>query len=150
MPAFATTRETYVAAPPATVHALLDDFRQWERWSPWEEMDRGLRRSYSGPEHGVGAHYAWEGNRKVGSGSMTITRSTPEQIDIDLEFLAPFKARNETVFRLLPEGDGTRVRWTMTGRRNVVLALAGRLFLDRAIGQDFDRGLARLKAAAEG
>lgn len=37
----------------------------------------------------------------------------------------------------------------MTGQRNPVMSLAGKLFFDKAIGKDFERGLASLKAAAE-
>ena len=149
MPHFENSRSIVVDAAPAAVHALLDDFHQWTRWSPWEELDPALQRTYSGPETGVGSHYAWSGNNKVGQGSMEITGSTPERIDIDLEFLKPFKASNKTVFTLTPEGSGTRVEWAMSGERNLAFAVLGRLFFDKAIAKDFDKGLAKLKAAAE-
>lgn len=149
MPHFENSRETVIDAPAATVHALLDDFRQWTAWSPWEELDPALTRTYSGSATGVGAHYAWAGNNKVGEGSMEITASTPEQVALDLEFLKPFKARNKTVFTLTPAGAGTRVVWAMSGERNLAFALLGKLFFDKAIAKDFDKGLAKLKAAAE-
>jgi uncharacterized protein YndB with AHSA1/START domain len=149
MASFTLSRDTTIAAPPEKVHAILDDFHQWQGWSPWEEMDPALQRTYTGPESGVGSHYAWKGNKKVGSGSMEITESTSERVAIDLEFLQPFKARNKTVFDLVPEAPGTRVVWTMTGERNLLMAAMGRLFFDKAVTRDFDRGLARLKALAE-
>ncbi|NYJ01802.1 carbon monoxide dehydrogenase subunit G [Nocardioides thalensis] len=149
MAAFTQSRETTIAAPPAKIHAILDDFHQWQGWSPWEEMDPDLKREFSGPAKGVGSHYAWEGNKKVGTGSMEITGSTPERIDIDLEFIAPFKASNKTIFELVPEGAGTRVVWTMTGDRGLLMSVMGKLFFDKAIAKDFDRGLANLKALAE-
>ena len=37
----------------------------------------------------------------------------------------------------------------MTGERNIVFAVMGKLFFDNAIQKDFDRGLVALKAAAE-
>jgi uncharacterized protein YndB with AHSA1/START domain len=147
MPAFAQTHETVIAAPPEKVHGLIADFRQWVKWSPWEGLDPDLERSYTG--EGVGARYAWSGNRKAGEGSMTMTRATPERIDIDLEFLKPFKAKNKIDFVLTPEGSGTRVAWTMSGERNPLMALMGKLYFDKAIGKDFDNGLASLKAEAE-
>lgn len=149
MPAFSQSRETTIAAPPERIHAILEDFHQWQGWSPWEEMDPDLKREFSGPEKGLGSHYAWEGNKKVGKGSMEITASTPERIDIDLEFIAPFRASNKTVFELVPRGKGTRVVWTMTGERGLLMSVAGKLFFDKAIAKDFDRGLAKLKALAE-
>ncbi len=150
MSAFTQSRETTIDAPPATVHAILDDFHRWREWSPWEEKDPDLVRIFSGAEKGVGAHYAWEGNKKVGEGSMEITGSTPERIDIDLEFIAPFKASNKTSFELVSRGGGsTRVVWTMTGDRNLLMTVLGKIFFDKAIAKDFDRGLAKLKAVAE-
>ncbi len=149
MPHFENSRSIVVDAAPAAVHALIDDFHQWTRWSPWEELDPALERTYSGPQAGVGSHYAWTGNNKVGQGSMEITASTPGRIHIDLEFLKPFKASNKTVFTLAPEGDRTRVEWAMSGERNLAFVVLGRLFFDKAIAKDFDKGLAKLKAAAE-
>ena len=147
MPAFAHTYETTIAAPAATIHALIADFHEWRKWSPWEGADPNLERSYDG--EGVGATYHWKGNKKAGEGSMRFTSITAEQVDVDLEFLKPLKARNEVIFRLTPVADGTRVEWTMQGERNAAFAVMGRLFFDKAIGKDFDRGLASLKAAAE-
>ncbi|TYL45103.1 SRPBCC family protein [Nocardioides sp. BGMRC 2183] len=150
MPAFSQSRDIFVLAPAADVHAIIDDFHRWTEWSPWEDVDPDLQRSYTGPERGVGAHYAWEGNKRAGKGSMQITASEPDRIEIDLHFLAPFEARNVTVFTLAPSGvKGTRVTWTMSGHRNVVLSVLGKLFFDKAIAKDFDRGLARLKAIVE-
>ena len=150
MPSFTITRDAVIEAPPARVHAILEDFHAWQGWSPWEEMDPDLERSYSGAEKGEGAHYAWSGNKKVGKGSMTITQSTPERIAIDLEFVEPFKASNETIFDLVPAAGGTRVEWTMTGDRNLLMTVMGKLYFDKAITKDFDRGLAKLRALAEG
>jgi hypothetical protein len=146
---FSMSRSTTVAAPPERIHPLLDDFREWQQWSPWEGVDPDLQRTYTGPERGVGSHYAWRGNKKAGEGTMEIVESTPTSVAVDLRFLKPFKATNGTRFDLVPLADGTRVEWTMTGRRNPVMSVMGRLFFDQAIGKDFDRGLASLKAAAE-
>lgn len=148
MASFSLTRDAVIGADPATVHALIDDLHAWKQWSPWEERDPDLKRTYSGPDKGVGAHYAWSGNKKVGAGSMEITGSTAEQVDIDLEFVEPFKASNKTAFRLTPADGGTRVEWTMTGERNLFMTVMGKLFFDKAIAKDFDQGLAKLDAAA--
>lgn len=149
MPRFDSVRETTVNAPPADVHALVNDFRQWRKWSPWEEKDPNLERTYKGAEAGAGAEYLWTGNKQVGTGRMLITGSTPERIDIDLDFIEPIKAQNKTVFAFTPEGERTRVSWRMSGERNLLMHVAGRLFFDKALAKDFDSGLAKLKAAAE-
>ncbi|KRA29676.1 MULTISPECIES: SRPBCC family protein [unclassified Nocardioides] len=147
MPAFSQTHETTIAAPPATVHALIADFHEWIKWSPWEGLDPELGRTYEG--EGVGARYTWSGNKKAGEGAMTFAAITPEEVKVDLQFLKPFKAENDITFTLTPAGEGTRVAWTMSGNRNLVFAVLGKLFFDKAIGKDFEKGLASLKAAAD-
>jgi len=148
MPSFEHTRSTVIAAPPATVQALVADLHAWTKWSPWEGLDADLKRTYGGSEKGVGARYAWEG-KKSGEGSMAITGATADRIDLDLAFVKPFKADNKVVFRFDPEGSSTRVTWTMSGKRNLLLAVMGTLFFDSMIGKDFDKGLAKLKSVAE-
>lgn len=146
---FEMSRSTRVEAAPERVHALVDDFHQWVRWSPWEGLDPELKRTYGGPDRGVGATYHWSGNRKAGEGRMQITESTPSRVAVDLEFLKPFKASNVTSFTLVPSGSGTDVTWTMTGTRGAIMGLMGKLFFDKAIGKDFERGLAALKRESE-
>ena len=80
---------------------------------------------------------------------MVITAATPDRVQLDLDFVKPFKANNKVVFRFEAEGNGTRVTWTMSGVRNLLLAVMGAFFFDGMIGKDFDKGLAKLKAVAE-
>lgn len=144
-------RSTVVDAPAERVYAQLVDFHRWPAWSPWEEIDPQMQRSYSGSESGTGAVYSWSGNRRAGAGTMTITDATePSRIDIDLRFEKPFKAHNDTRFALTPEAGGTRVTWTMNGKKTFATKVMG-LFksMDAMVGPDFEKGLARLKAVAE-
>ena len=148
---YTVERSTTIDAPPARIYAQVANFHRWRAWSPWEGLDPDLRRTYTGPDTGSGATYAWAGNRKAGEGRMEITEaSEPTRVSIDLQFLKPFKARNETVFDIRPEGSGARVTWAMTGRRTLVTKIMG-VFksMDAMVGHDFERGLASLKATVE-
>lgn len=150
MSGFRVSRSVAVAAAPDTVRALVDDLRRWQQWSPWEGLDPGLQRTYTGPDTGVRARYAWVGNRKAGAGSMEIVDSSSEVIDIRLEFLKPWRATHDVQFRFVPEGDGTRVTWSMSGTNTGLAAVFARfLNYEKLIGPDFEKGLARLKALAE-
>lgn len=150
MSRFEVTRSTKVDAPPARVHALVNDFHRWTVWSPWEGIDPALRRTYSGPDSGVGARYAWSGNRKAGEGSMAITSSAPERIGVELAFTKPWKTTNQVDFLIVPAGSATDVTWRMTGEQTGLAALFGKIYpMDKLVGGDFDRGLAQLKSAAE-
>lgn len=81
---------------------------------------------------------------------MEITASTPDRIELALAFLKPFKATNRVRLDFVPVAGGTDVTWTMSGEQNAI----GRLFyallkMEQALGRDFEKGLARLKALAE-
>ena len=149
---FTITRTATMSAPPSTVFAQVDDFHKWTAWSPWENIDPALKREYSGPDGGTGAHYHWAGNRSVGEGQMTIAESKPgELIRIKLEFLRPFKATNDTAFSFAPQGNGTLVTWTMKGKNNFMMKAMGLMMnMDKVLGGQFEQGLAAMKTASEG
>ncbi|WP_067703180.1 SRPBCC family protein [Nocardia jejuensis] len=150
MAEFDIHRETVIKADLARLQALIDDFHEWPKWSPWEDIDPAMERTYSGADRGIGARYAWSGNRKAGRGDMEITAITDDAIGLELHFEKPFKARNQIRFEFAPQGDSTVVTWRMTGRQTGPMALFGKLVpMDRLVGPDFEKGLARLKAAAE-
>ena len=148
-PGFRVERRGHVDAPPERVFAKLDDFREWPSWSPWEELDPAMMRTFSGSPSGTGAIYEWSGNKKVGRGRMEIIDRTPSgRVVIKLDFIEPFPAQNVTEFLLQPSGAGTDVTWSMTGTKNFVMKLMGVFVnLDRMIGRDFEKGLARLANA---
>jgi hypothetical protein len=147
---FEVSRRTVIAAEPARIHALIDNFHQWRLWSPWEDADPQLARTYTGPESGVGARYAWRGNRKAGAGAMEIKADAEREIGVELTFEKPFKATNFVTFTLAPVVGGTEVTWKMTGTRSGMMGVLGKVFpIDNLIGKDFDKGLARLKTIAE-
>ena len=52
---YTVERTAVVPAPPQRVFDLVSDFHLWRRWSPWEDLDPDLRRTYSGADAGTGA-----------------------------------------------------------------------------------------------
>jgi hypothetical protein len=153
---FRFERATTIQAPPEKLFALVNDFHRWTAWSPWEKVDPQLKRTYSGPEAGKGAVYAWEGNNNVGSGRMEITdavpvsKAAPSKILIQLDFLKPFEAHNTAEFTFTPGPQGTTVTWAMFGPSPYVSKLMGVFMnMDRMVGSQFEQGLANLRSAAE-
>jgi uncharacterized protein YndB with AHSA1/START domain len=144
-------RETRIQAPPERIFPLIADFHDWRQWSPYEALDPAMQRRYVGAESGRGAIYEWSGSGKAGAGRMEITEAAaPSEIRIALDFTRPMQTRNIARFTLVPDGDATRVAWTMDGPAPLVARVMG-LFvdMDKLIGGDFETGLANLKLAAE-
>ena len=148
---FSVQRATTVKAPPERIFLLINDFHQWGTWSPYENKDPAMKRSYSGEASGKGAVYAWEGNKNVGSGRMEILdASAPSKIVIKLDFFTPFEGHNTAEFTMLPQGDATNVTLLMHGPAPFMGKIMHVFInMDRMVGKDFEIGLANLKRLAE-
>jgi uncharacterized protein YndB with AHSA1/START domain len=147
-PTFRIERSADINAPAARVFALINNFREWERWSPWEKLDPTMKKTFSGSAEGPGAVYAWSGNSKAGEGQMTLLSSTPgEHISIELKFIRPFAAANLAKFQLTRKGTATHVVWSMEGKSNLI-SRAFPPFMDKMVGKDFEKGLANLDISA--
>jgi hypothetical protein len=148
---FRVVRSATISAPASVPFTHVNDFRQWEAWSPWEKLDPNMKRVLGGSPSGVGASYFWSGNDEVGEGRMTIIESRPDEfIRIKLEFIKPFEMTSTTEFSFAPVGHQTEVKWMMYGENNF-LGKAFCLFMDmdKAVGGDFEKGLAQMKSVTE-
>jgi hypothetical protein len=150
---FTVQRSALLQAPAERIFPLVNNFHRWTSWSPWENKDPAMKRSYSGAESGKGAVYAWDGNKNVGSGRMEILdASSPSKITIKLDFLKPFEGHNTAEFTFAPERDisATNVIWVMQGP-SPFMSKVMQVFmnLDKMIGRDFEAGLANLKKLVE-
>jgi uncharacterized protein YndB with AHSA1/START domain len=152
---FRMQRSVTINAPAETVYAHINDFHHWQTWSPWEQLDPAMTRTYSGAAEGVGAVYDWQSNGKAGQGRMTIREAAPaHRLLINLDFIKPFPATNSAEFLLQPVsgsgGDATVVSWAMFGPSPFMSKLMGTLMnMDDLIGKDFERGLSNLKRLSE-
>ena len=143
------TRSIVIDRSAAAVFPFLNSLRRFNEWSPWSAIDPNVKINFSGPESGVGAHMAWAGNSKVGSGTQTITNSVENtRVIVDLDFGGMGVAKASWL--LSPAGEGTRVEWTLdtTVGDNPIGRYMG-LFMDRMMGPDYEQGLAKLKQRVE-
>src|SRR5713226_8017101 len=69
---FRVQRTRIIHAGPRKIVPLIEDFRAWRSWSPYEKLDPAMKKALSGAAKGKGAVYAWEGNAKAGAGRMEI------------------------------------------------------------------------------
>ena len=145
-------RSATIAAPRATLFTLLNSYKQFNKWSPWFELDPEAKYTYEGPGAGVGAKLSWVGDpNKLGSGSQVITASEPyERVAGDVDF-GQGGGPAKQLYTLTAEGSGTKVSWSMDVDlgMNPISRWFG-LGFDGMIGRDFDKGLGLLKKFAEG
>ncbi len=144
-------RSIDLQAKPEVVYPQIAGLRHWPEWTVWnKELDPTVQFTFDGPDSGVGASYAWTGT-KVGQGHLKITQADPAKgVWYDLDFNAGQYPSTGSV-TMAAAGDRLRVTWVNEGDfgKNPVNRYFG-LAIDRLIGPDFEKGLARLKIAIEG
>jgi effector-binding domain-containing protein/uncharacterized protein YndB with AHSA1/START domain len=143
-------RSTAIAAPPETIFGIVSSLRRFNEWSPWFEIDPTSKYRYSGPEQGIGARIDWSSrNPELGSGAQEIVASEPpNRVRMRIEFEDETSAHAE--LQLSPDESQTRVTWSFEA--DFGFNLFGRyfgLFLGRALGPYYEKGLANLKVVAE-
>lgn len=141
-------RHIEINARIASVFALINDFRQVNKWSPWVAIDPNALYSISGPPRGVGATVAWDG-QIVGRGGQVIVESRPYDRVVSRLDLGN-QGNAISVFELEQTTAGTRVTWSFDN--DFKLNLVGRYFgllLEGIVGPDYEKGLANLKTMAE-
>ena len=151
---FSVERSAVIAASAEAIYPQVNSFRKWNDWSPWAKRDPNAKETYSGPETGEGAKFAWDGNDEVGKGSMTIVEARrPEHIAMKLEFERPFPGTSDVTFDFVPQGPSdTKVTWKLSGDQGfmerAILLVMG-MDMDVMIGKEYDTGLANLKRLVE-
>lgn len=151
-------RSILVERPPSVIYGLVDGYSRFNEWSPWAELDPATVYTYGGPRDGVGAQMTWASqDPSVGRGEQSIVQADPYS---RIETRVVFDGRQEStsILSLEPVESGTKVVWRLEADFPLRLDgnfgndLAGRWFsrlLDRFVGADYERGLAKLKALAE-
>src|SRR5260370_24355149 len=92
---YRVARSTTVSAPAPDVFAQVNDFHNWDAWSPWAKLDPAAKATFEGPPAGQGAVFAWSGNDKIREGRMTLTESRPAPlVRVKIDLVQPFSRTN--------------------------------------------------------
>lgn len=79
---YSANKTIQIDASAHTVKALISDFKQWSKWSPWEQVTPSIKFSISEPSKGPGAYQSW--TSQWGHGEMTITAVTEDKITFNI------------------------------------------------------------------
>lgn len=148
---FRVQRSIDINAPAEAIFPLINDYKNWGTWSPYENLDPAMQRTFSGTPSGKGSIYEWTGNKNVGHGRMEIIETPPpSKIVIKLDFFSPFEAHNMAEFTMRPQGSATNVTWAMQGPAPFMAKIMHMFMnIDRMVGGQFQQGLTSMKAVAE-
>ncbi len=144
MPKMHISKSIVVDAPADKVFQTITDFKKWQPWSPWLITEPEAKVTVSDDSKS----YEWTGKR-TGEGNMKILNEEENKsVDIDLNFLKPWKSHADVRFELSENGDGTKVTWLMDSSLPFFLFFMKKMML-AFIGADYERGLDMLKAYVE-
>jgi len=140
-------RSVTIHSPQSLVMDQVRSLKKMHEWSPWVERDTNMQVTYSGTEGTVGSSTSWKGE-KMGEGSQTITKLTNDRMEIQLDFIKPFKSNPTSFFQTQPEGADVKATWGMDGKSPYPFNVMN-LFMNGMLGKDYERGLAKLKVRCE-
>lgn len=150
-------RSIVIDRPPAMVFGVINSFRRFNDWSPWAKLDPDAKYQRGGPDEGVGAHFSWKGNNKVGAGRQEIRRSEAYTLVQSALDFGPM-GQGMSTFTLVSKGQGTQLTWAFDSQlplafnRDFLWNTMGRLlspWIRAEVGKDYGRGLDSLKALLE-
>lgn len=149
---YEVNRSIIISKPLPDTFQYLKYIKNQDSWSPWKKKDPNLIQTFEGVDGEVGFISKWKGNKGVGEGEQEILSIIEnESIDTQLRFLKPWKS--ESIGHLLvdkvDEGQ-TLVTWGFSGKNKFPMSIF-MLFMnmDKAVGKDFEEGLASLKQVLE-
>ena len=142
-------RQVQIAVPPDQVFAIASSLRRVPDWSPWLDIDPATRFSFEGPEQGAGQIMRWASNNPmVGSGTMTVTGTVPDESITTTADYGGF-GRSDAEMLFAPVAGGTEVTWRSRAKLPGVIDRWAGLGIDRTVGAEYEKALAKLKALAE-
>ena len=164
---FSLSRSIVINRPIHEVMEIVGDFTHWHKWSPWIIQEPDCPIEINGVANTVQHSQSWNGDR-IGSGEITLTDKSPNQLSYDLTFFKPWKSRSQTQFQFkevidansaeaaasgVPEENSisepkTRVTWAMQGSLPFFMFFMKKT-MTAMIGSDYARGLSMLKEFIE-
>lgn len=138
-------RSKVIKGDQATIFNLVSNPREFQKWSPWMQIDTTATVSFFGPTAGKGAGFTWtSADPDVSYGTWTIVEAhAPSHVAVDLKW--ENMDASKVGFLLSPEGDGTLVKWTMDA--DMGWGPFGRfigLMMEGFLAPDYEKGLRNL------
>ncbi|AMC10814.1 hypothetical protein Lupro_05965 [Lutibacter profundi] len=132
-----------IKAPIEVVFNVVNDFRSWQNWGTWFEIDSTIVASFPKVTSGVGASYSWSGagsNGSIKTLSLIPNKEIIQQIDFGTG------STSEVYWLFNNSNNGTKITWGMKGKSNFMeklhwLTQGG---IEKNMTPIYNRGLALL------
>ncbi|QBA23801.1 polyketide cyclase [Chryseobacterium indologenes] len=142
-----------INAPVEKVWQNTNTLKAMDQWSPWNDLDPGMKKEWTGTTGQHGEKVCWDSkNKQAGKGCQELEKvdEAGKRIDTAIKFLTPYESEVNAYVTVVPEGNGSKATWGFTSEIPYPFTLM-KLFMnmENAIGKDYQKGLSRLKALSE-
>ncbi|MBL1220438.1 SRPBCC family protein [Chryseobacterium sp. L7] len=142
-----------INASPEKVWQQTNSLKAMDQWSPWNDLDPGMKKDWTGTTGQAGEKVCWDSQKDAaGKGCQEVKKvdTAGKRIDTQLLFLTPYKSEADAYVKIVPEGSGSKATWGFTSKIPYPFTVM-KLFmnLEDAIGKDYQKGLSRLKELSE-
>lgn len=148
---------SYTISKTITVKATVEEcyekianLNNYKNWNPWAQLEPSSTGIISGLPNTVGHQYTWDG-KKIGTGGLTIIKiNKPTFIELELEFLKPFKSKatDSWNFEQL-ENNEVKITWANKGELKFPTARLIGPMINKNLNQQFEKGLLNIKTLCE-
>lgn len=142
-----------INAPVEKVWQNTNTLKAMDQWSPWNDLDPGMKKEWTGTTGQHGEKVCWDSkNKQAGKGCQELEKvdEAGKRIDTAIKFLTPYESEANAYVTVVPEGNGSKATWGFTSQIPYPFTLM-KLFMNMedAVGKDYQKGLSRLKALSE-
>ncbi|MEI7487472.1 MAG: SRPBCC family protein [Chryseobacterium sp.] len=139
-----------INAPKEKVWQQISSMKAFNQWNPWMKLDKSMKVTYTGNSGEVGDKYCWDSkNDNAGAGCQEIKELVlNEKQKTEMMFIKPFEGQATSEIVLSPEGNATKVLWTMDTEQDPMMKIM-RPMMDYQMGKSYEEGLNNLKALVE-
>lgn len=139
-----------INAPKEKVWQQISSMKSFNQWNPWMKLDKSMKVMYTGNSGEVGDKYCWDSkNDNAGAGCQEIKELVlNEKQKTEMMFIKPFEGQATSEIILSPEGNATKVLWTMDTEQDPMMKIM-RPMMDYQMGKSYEEGLNNLKALVE-
>jgi hypothetical protein len=148
---YSIEKSAVIRKPKDVVMENVGNFNNYAAWNPWQKMEPSATRNITGTPNSKGHKYEWIG-KKIGQGNLTVTNVDSNHINLDLQFIKPWKATAKDNWLFEPWGDGseTKVTWQNSGDLPWPMARLMSPLINKNLNQQFTIGMENLKKMCEG
>lgn len=115
---FSFNKSLVIDAPTSLVYKKVNDFKNWDEFSPWTQQHPDAQVSYGNITSGTGATYSWNASRSSEGTIKTTSSDENLLITQHLSLANPLSLESDMQWDFEPTEKGTKVTVSMAGKQN--------------------------------